>query len=43
VVDLVFNYGIDLPAFAAFPLVDDVAGAGADLDGRDFGNFSRAA
>jgi homocysteine S-methyltransferase len=25
--DLIFNHGIDLPAFAAFPLVDDTQGA----------------
>ncbi len=24
--DLIFNHGVDLPDFAAFPLLDDAAG-----------------
>jgi homocysteine S-methyltransferase len=42
--DLIFNHGIDLPAFAAFPLVDDAEGA-AVLRGyyADFAGIARAA
>ncbi|MFT4284626.1 MAG: homocysteine S-methyltransferase family protein [Protaetiibacter sp.] len=39
--DLIFNHGIDLPAFAAFPLVND--GAGAALLRRYYADYASIA